>query len=193
MNISPREMILAFVTLLAVLIGVTVVLGRAKIDEWKKLRGARENVEEQILLNQRLIDQREEWDARLKESKDRLKAYPAGVNIIPKLLEDIEQIATANDLTLPNVSHERENVRGDVSEVGIRYSWEGELPAVVKFLYALQADPESMYKIRTINVTPTGKEGRLKGSFVVDCAYTRSDADPAAAESTLQVEPVPAP
>ena len=189
---SPRELVLAFLTMLVVLIGVTVVLGRTKFDEWKQLRGARENVEEQILLSERLIGQRAAWVERLERSKDQLKVYPAGVNIIPKLLEQIEQIATGASLTLPNVSHEPENVRGDVSEVGIRYSWEGDLPSLIQFLYALQADPESMYKIRTINVTPTGKEGRLKGSFIVDCAYTRADASPPA-ESTLQVKPIPAP
>ena len=191
MTISGREMMLGFATFLIVLFGVTFTVGRNKWEDWQQITTTRDNQEEQILLSRNLIGQRETWEGRLEGAKRGLKIYPTGLNVIPQLLEALEAIAAQASLKVPNISPERENILGEISEVGIRCNWEGNLEACVRFLYALQADENSMYTIRTITITPTGKEGLLKGLLTVDCAYTRGTADTAI--GPLKVEPLPAP
>lgn len=189
MTLSGRETMLMWATLAMLLIGVTWLLGGPKWKEWEELEVARQSLEEQIVLSERLIGQQASWDERLAASMGDLKVYPAGVDVTPKLLETVEQMARDTSLKLSSLSPSKEQNLGDVSEVAIKCSFEGTLDALVRFLYALKT-ADGLYKIRSLNMNPTGKGGMLKGLFTVDCAYARG-ALPVG--NNLQVEPIPAP
>lgn len=189
MTFSSRETVLAWATMAALLAGATFLLGRTKVDEWKQIRTAGENMEQQIVLSERLVGQRESWDKRLQESMKGLQVYPEGLDVTPKLLESVEMMARNASLKLDSLSPNKENRLGEVSEVAVKCSWQGDLEACVRFLYSLDV-ADGMYKIRSLTVAPTGKEGNLKGAFVVDCAYTRAVGG---GGTPLNVVPVPAP
>ena len=55
MNLSSRETILAWSTMAALLAGATFLLGRTKVDEWKQIGSAVENLDNQIVLSERLV------------------------------------------------------------------------------------------------------------------------------------------
>ena len=188
MNLSTRETVLVWSTL-AVLLGcATYFLASNKLEEWRDLRSSRENIEKEIVLNERLIDQHGTWTKRLDESLEHIQSYPPGEKVTPRLLESIEQLARRNNLRLESLSPDDEKSLGDVYEVAIKCTWQGDLEACVRFLYALQSEG-GKYKVRSLTVSPTGKSGMLKGFFVVDCAYTRSAISPVA---PLTVVPVTA-
>ena len=188
MNFSPRETVLVWSTL-AVLLGcATYFLASSKREEWRNIRTSLENIEKEIILNERLIDQHGTWTKRLDASLEYIQSYPPGEKVTPKLLESIEQLARQNNLRLESLSPDDENSLGDVYEVAIKCTWQGDLEACVRFLYALQSEG-GKYKVRSLTVSPTGKSGMLKGIFVVDCAYTRSVISPSA---PLTVVPVTA-
>lgn len=190
MTLSTRETILTWLTMAALLGGATYLLGRAKFAEWEQIDEARAALEEQIVLSEHLIGQQDTWNERLQANLTSLKVYPAGVDITPKLLETVEQTARNSGLSLSLMQPNKETSLGDVSEVAIRCNWEGNLEALVGFLYALQS-AEGMFKMRSLTITPTGRDGALKGLFSVDCAYTRGEVP--SAESTLRVNPIAAP
>jgi hypothetical protein len=187
-TLTSRETILAWITMAGLLAGGTFLFGRSKFAEWQQINEARASLEEQVVLSERLISQQDTWDERLAANMGTLKVYPAGVNITPKLLETVEQTARNTNLRLSEMAPNKETNLGDVSEVAIRCSWEGNLESMVRFLYGLQ-NADGLFKIRKLTVTPTGKDGALRGIFTVDCAYTR---EAAGAENTLQVDPIPA-
>ncbi len=189
MNLSSRETMLAWGTMAALLAGATFLLGRTKVDEWKQIGTAVGNLENQIKLSEKLVGQRESWVKRLDKSMEGLQAYPQGLDVTPKLLESVENMARNANLKLDSLSPNKENQLGEVSEVAVKCSWQGDLEATVRFLYSLEV-ADGLYKIRNLTVAPTGKDGNLKGVFVVDCAYTRAIEGAAA---PLKVVPVPAP
>lgn len=189
MTFSVRESVLAWVTMAVLLGGATYLLGRAKIQDWKAVQEARVNAAQQIELDTRLVDQRDEWATRLEASTGKLQTYPEGVKVTSALLESIEQIARANALSFDSLSPDNEKEIGNISAVAIKCSWKGDLEACVRFLYALQSKA-AMYKVRNLTIAPTGKSGQLKGLFTVDCAYSRTSPE---AESSLSVVPVTPP
>ena len=189
MTLNVRESVLAWITMAVLLGGATYLLGRVKVQEWKAVQEARVNAAQQIDLDKRLVDQREEWADRLEDSMEKLQAYPEGIKVTATLLESIEQIARASELGLDSLSTDDEKEIGNISAVAIKCSWKGDLEACVRFLYALQSKA-AMYKVRNITIAPTGKSGQLKGLFTVDCAYSRTSPE---AESSLSVVPVSPP
>ena len=189
MNLSTRETVLTWSTLAVFLAGATYFLASSKIEEWKNIRKEREDIMKRIVLSERLVDQRAVWVERLNASLGQIQAYPPGERVTPKLLESIEQLARQNDLQLESLSPDDERSLGDVYEVAIKCTWQGNLKACVRFLYALQSEG-GKYKVRSLTVSPTGKSGMLKGVFVVECAYTRM---PAGQDAPLSVVPVLAP
>jgi hypothetical protein len=78
-------------------------------------------------------------------------------------------------------------------ETAITCDWEGDLPALVNFLYAQQSQG-AVSDVRQLSVQPVGGRdvpaGHLKGNFTIDYAYRRdaggaeskADAAPAAPE-----------
>ena len=187
MKFSSRETILSWVTMALLLTVATYFLGRTPVEEWRKIKEERVRLTDEIAANERLVDQRKSWDQRFELSMAQLNVYPEGLEVTPKLLEAVEQVASGNNLKLTSMRPDRESNLGDVYEVAIKCNWQGDLEATVRFLYALQSQG-AMYKLRNLTVTPTGKSNQLKGLFTLDCAYARAEAP--SGESTLQVVPV---
>ena len=188
MRWSSREMTLAWLTMATLLGGATFLLGRTKVGDWKKIDEERSRLEEQIAISELLVAQRETWAARLDQSIMQLPVYPEGQQVTPKLLQAVEALARENNLRLATITPDRESSIGDVYEVAIKCTWQGDLEAAIRFLFALQ-NQGAMYKVRKLTVAPTGKSDQLKGGFTVDCAYTRGEGS--AGGSTLEVVPIP--
>lgn len=189
MTFSSRETLLAWVTMAILLGGATYLLGRTRLGEWTRIQEERRRLAGEIILNEELASQGGAWTKRFDRCMSQLNVYPPGLEVTPKLLEALQQLAEGNNLTLASLSPENEKSLGDVYEVGIKCTWQGDLDAIVRFLHALQSQG-AMYKVRRLTVTPTGKSNQLKGVFTLDCAYARAEKAPRA--SGLEVVPVPA-
>lgn len=190
MNLSIREIALAWATMAAFLGAVTYFVGDSKLQEWKDIGAARENTEREIALNERLISQRETFQQRLDATLQHIDTHPPGFKVTPQLLESIEQLARQHDLRLESLSPDEEKSLGDIYEVAIKCNWAGGLESLVRFLYALRAEG-GKYKVRSLTIAPTGQSGQLRGAFTVDCAYTRAAGE--AEPPPLQVTPAAAP
>ena len=67
-------------------------------------------------------------------------------------------------------------VAGDVYEQPIDVRrWEATITSLVKFMYSLETEKETMFDIREISIKPSSRKGFLTGSFKLACAYMRGE------------------
>lgn len=183
MKISKREMTLGIATLTCVLVGITWYMVDSKTEEWKAKKVEIEKLEQQIRLNQRRIKMQEEWIAELNELQKDLRVFNTKQkSVSPELLKTINAIAGKHGLEITRSQPRGEKPTGNLFELGINCTWQGTLESMVGFLTELQQQGVR-YDVRTLNVTPVGKNtGKLKGNMVIHCAYTRKAAQEKAAK-----------
>ena len=187
MKMSTRELVLLFLTLTIGLFGGTAILARPKFDEWQTLKKSQTDTSDEITKNEYLISQRDRWDARFEELKDKLPQYPSDQKMDIYWMSVMEKVASENALSIIKRQQKNEVKEGDVYELPIECrEWEGSLDAIVGFLVDLQKDG-AMLDIREITMKPN-KEKILRGRFVLHCAYTREPA-PDAPETAGPVAP----
>ena len=154
---------------------------------------ARETLEREIQRSQRLIEQRPLREAQLEKGLANLQSYPEGEEVSPRLLKAVRDMANVSGLQLTSITPDREQNIGQLYELTIKCAWQGELEAIVRFLYALHSKGV-MYDVTNLQVQPAGQTGALKGSVYVNCAYLRGAEPPPEqpAGEGLLVVPVPA-
>jgi len=178
---------MAWLTLLAVLVGGSFWLGEPMYMEWKDQRAMRSSLHDRQRLAERLLEQKSEILESWEALREGMPAYPKDLDVTSQILRNLQQNADKHGLILVRVEPDEEVSVKDLYEVSISCSWEGDLDALVKFLYQVQAE-SGMVDTRQITVTPArGNDGRLKGNMVVDFAYTRSSSPPKSAREPEQV------
>jgi Tfp pilus assembly protein PilO len=171
MKMSSREMMLAWVTGMVSLFGVSYLVAAPKIKEWGEIMSKREEISKKIDLTQRLIDQNPAWEAKLAELRQKLPQYPADKDVTADLLIRIEKIASAHGLSLPSRTMDKETQAGDMYELAAKCNWEGKLEPLVRFLFDLQQE-DAILDVSQLLAAPNEKRV-LKGTITVYCSYSR--------------------
>lgn len=178
MKISKRETILLLGTLAAVLFGLTYWLAGSRIETQQTIGEEKARLRRQIKLHKRILEEQTNWTARLAELQAQLPVYDSNTAVTAELLKEIKRTADQHRLDLVRTQPYREEQVGSLYELGVSCNWEGELEALVRFLYELQSQG-IRYDVRQINIQPdAGREGILKGSMIIDCAYRRGTPEP---------------
>lgn len=173
MKLSNREMMLTWLTGVTLLIGFTFWLGYSKYQEINKTKDDARALSRTMKRLQGTVDSKPEWEARFDTELAKLPRHPEGKDVTAELLKTLEQLASDHGLMLVRREPKPEKSIGDLYEVAINCTWEADLKALTHFLYAVY-DKGVILDIRQLSVAPvTGQTGKLKGGFVVDCAYTR--------------------
>ena len=174
MKMSPREMILAWMTGVALLGGITYAIGKPRVEEWKDLRSRQEEAQRKIDAAQRLIDPGPQWNAKLADLRKKLPAYPANKDVTADLGIKIDNIAKAHDLKITSSDTDKESLKGEMYELATICKWEGKLDAVVRFLFDLQNE-DAILDVSQMTASPNERKV-LRGSFTVYCSYSRLSA-----------------
>jgi Tfp pilus assembly protein PilO len=175
-SISSRELNLAWFAAVAVVLALTYFFGESKLAAWREVAKESGTYGSRILVAQRMLDQRDEWNQRLDQHRAELPLHPLDKDVTTELIKTIERMAQENGLVLLRRDSDPERSVGSLYEVAINCTWEGTLEQLIGFLYAVQIKG-AILDIQQLQVTPvSGHPGRLKGSFTVDCAYTRGAA-----------------
>lgn len=181
MKIAARELNLLGVTLAVVLLALTYLALESKFQEWADFRAQREDLRARQDAAQQLLDSRESVEARLAEFRQGLPVFPAGKKAEAELLQSLEKMVGQQHLTLTRREADAERQAGDLYETAITCYWEGDLPALVGFLFAQQSQG-AVSDVRQLSVQPaSGKgvpAGNLKGTFTIDYAYRREAGVP---------------
>lgn len=177
MKISRREMIIGVATLFTVLFGVTYGLGGSKIEEQRKMAEDKTRLLRQIKLHQRILEEKESWRGRLEELQAQLPVYDQRVSVNGEILKSIKRVADQHKLDLTKSRTDPEKAIGNLFELSVVCEWEGELDALVHFLYAVN-EQGLRFDIRELTIRPDAKRaGIIRGSIIIDCAYRRSTAE----------------
>jgi Tfp pilus assembly protein PilO len=171
MKISPREMILVWVTGVVALGGLTFFLVDPQIKEWKLLAEKKSALERDVEKQKYLISQAPKWDAQLRSLKKKLPTHPQGKDVSTDLQILIERLAKANGLNLISRDAEKETLKGSMYEVAINCKWEGKLASLTRFLFDLQKE-DVILDISQLSISPNEKLV-LRGGFTIYCSYSR--------------------
>lgn len=179
MKISQREMMLGVFTLAAVLLGTTWYIVDSKTETWKAKADEIDKLEQQINLHQNAIKMQDNWLGELNELQGKLPVFDTKQrSVAPELIKTIKAHASKHGVAILKSSPRAEKPTDDLYELGISCTWEGTLDAMVHFLSELQ-QLGVRYDVRTLSVQPIGKNtGKLKGSMVIHCAFTRKPSAP---------------
>lgn len=173
MKLNPREVRLGLIALIAILAGLTYWLGEPRYRDWQEGQQELELLQRRRDLAQRMLDQTDDLESRLTELRDALPSYPSGTDVTSQILRNLQSTADENNLTLIRREPEPERQIGDLYELAITTSWEGELDALVRFLYALHARGATV-DIRQLTISPVQRSPeRLRGNLTVGYAYSR--------------------
>lgn len=181
MKISSRELGLAWVTTMVLILAGTYWFGQPRAKAWKAAAKEREELGWKMKEIDHLLSDQTNVNQRLDVLRKQLPSHPQGKDVTAELLMTLERTAQQHSLILLRREPEKEKSVGDLYEVAINCTWESTLDALVHFLYALHIQG-AILDIRQLTVTPgQGGPDRLKGNFTVDCAYTRTPAEQEAA------------
>lgn len=172
MKLSPREMVLLWLTCAAAVLGLTFLLCLPRVAEWKAIQQKQIEAARKVTVTQHLVAQAPKWDARLAELRAKLPVYAPEKDVTADLLIRIEKLANANGLNLPSRDVENETLKGDMYELAVNCKWDGKLESLVRFLFDLQRE-DAILDISQLSVSPSEKRG-LRGSFTVYCSYSRN-------------------
>ena len=177
MNISPREMKLAITTMAVVLVASSWYLIDSKLPQWEEMERAETQARQQIHRYKTAIKMEPRWTADLEKLQSQLRVFPVSHrSVSPELMKTIKSISARHGLDITRSQPYAEKSTGDLFEMGINCTWQGELKALVGFLAELQQQGVR-YDVRQLNITPVGrKSSALKGNMVVHCAYIRKEA-----------------
>ncbi len=174
MKLNQRESRLAVVALVAVLVGLTYWVGEPRYEEWKQSSEEVELLIRRQAAAQRLLDQTPELNERLRSLREQLPQHPPETDVTSQLLRNLQTFADEHGFLLLRREPEPERQIGDLYELAITCTWEGELPSLVHFLYALQSQG-AIVDVRQLTITPVqGAPNRLRGTLTVDYAYSRT-------------------
>lgn len=176
MKMSSREIILAWLTCLAIIGGVTFWFIEPRLRTLRDMSRRITIAERKIERDQNLLNTRQEWNQRLTELRKTLTKYPQDKDLTAEYLKLIERLAKENNLTLVQRRPDKEKTQGGLYELSINCTWEGNLEAIVRFLYTLEQQDVSMTIEELTISTISGKNDQLRGSFSLICAYTREDS-----------------
>lgn len=177
-QLNRREVRLALITLIVVLIGLTYWIGEPQYEAWQESSGQMDLLVREKMAAQRLLDQQGELDSRLSVLREALPSYAMGVDVTAQKLRNLQRFADEHNLLLLRREPEPERQIGDLYELAITCTWEGELSALVPFLYALQAQG-AIVDVRQLTISPARDSAeRLRGTLTVDYAYSRQAAEP---------------
>ncbi len=173
MKLNPRERILATGALIAVLAAVTYWVGEPRYAEWRETAQMEEALRQRKIIAERLLDQRDELHQRMEDLREELPRHPMEADVTSQLLRSLQRTADEHNLQLLRREPEEERQIGELYELAITCTWEGTLDALVHFLYALQTQG-AIVDVRHLTIAPvSGAPAQLRGSFTVDCAYSR--------------------
>lgn len=191
MKVSPREALLGWVTGMVILVGVSYWFVAPRVKIWTEIRDNQKAVAHRIELSKSLLQQEGAWKKQLEELREKVSQYPPEQDVTADYLKTLEGVAKDNSLTLGQRRPQKEKKHGQLYELPIDYTWEGDLKSLVHFLFALHQEKVTM-AIEEISISlVAGSKEKMKGTFTLLCIYARQAPEPAPARPTAKPPAVP--
>ena len=191
MNMSGREKAIAAITIVSLLYGVLGLLAKGRLDAWQLKREQYRQASNTLRLERKLLEQRPEWQKKYAAVRNLMPVFLADKPVDTYWLGVMDNAASLNSLGILKRQVSGEAPVGDAFEMAIECKeWEGSLDALVHFLHGLES-AGVMLDMRQMFIRPSPDHVRLRGSFVLYCAYMREKSADATATAPAKT-PAPA-
>ncbi len=177
MSMLKSEKILSAITLFVVAFGLLGTQIRSRLEVITKKTGKVDELSARIQTQRELIASARDWKDRYDKVKDQMPVFEKGKQVDTYWLNIMDIAAEKYGVKIRNRSAKEETIISDVYEFPIEVrDWEATLESFLKFMHAMQSEG-AMLDIRDLKVSPVpNRQGILKGSFVLYCAYMRGNA-----------------
>ena len=193
MNASRREIQLGVATAVVLLGALTWWMVEDNLKAWSEMGEKSLSLERMLAKQERTAARKPELIHQLDEIKSLLPVHAEGLDLKPRMLQQLKQTADAQKIVLSSMRPKEEKIapQTGLSEQSIDCAFEGEFSDWVRFLYDIEAQGPIM-AVSKLSVRSDQKAGRLKGSLTVDFAYARGvEAERRPPPEPLVVEPPP--
>lgn len=176
MNLSRHDQSLLAITVFVLLFGLLGMGMRTQIEQIDQHRNQIRRLEERIRMQNALIEAKPLWERRYADVRDKMDVFPRDAQVQTHWMSIMDRAANAHNIRILQRSRRDESVVAGVCELPIEVrSWEGTLESLVSFMIELETRGV-MLELRELRVSPIqNRQGYLKGSFLLSCAYMRSD------------------
>ena len=188
--LSRHDAVLLAATVGVVLFGGVGALAGRRADAIRTRRRAVAALEDRAMLQRELVEAGPLWRARYEKVQDKMPVFVPGEQVETYWLSIMDASAARRGLRILQRSLKEEVPVAGVFELPIEVrSWEGTLEALVDFAADLESRG-AMLEIRDLRVAPVpNKQGYLKGSFTLSCAYMRAADGVSAANAAAPDQP----
>ena len=178
LSMSRHDRAVLAATVLVALFGFLALTAKGRIALIRARRADAERLEKRLALQEALIDARDDWTARYEAVRDRMPVFSATEQVGPHWGKIMDDAAHAHDLHIQQRSFKEETVVAGVCELPIEVrQWEGTLEALVGFVHQVESTG-AMLEVRDLRASPIqNRQGWLKGSFTLSCAYLRTGSE----------------
>lgn len=174
MKLSRREAIFGVATGIAILFGLSAMLAKSRIEQWKDALKDQAKCREQIEKDKILAGDREKWIKQFEELNKSFPPFGADQKMDVYWLSLMDSVATKNNVVISKRTPKEEKKTGDLYEMPIEcQECEGSLESMVRFLFDLQVQG-AMLDVRQLVLKPKSTTA-LRGRFTLFCAYTRAE------------------
>lgn len=169
---KPREILLAWLTGVIVVFGVSALLFKPLFDSWRATRERKELAMEQIRREATLREEEEKTAKRMQELQKKVNALPTGEmpNVyIPKL---INNLAGQSSVPLKDTRIGDEWPLGKMKILPIKYAWGETSTKGIQDLLIAFHESDVIFDVVELTIRSAGQD-RLSGSLTVNCVYTK--------------------
>ena len=183
-----NRMIIAIVVVVALYALAALLWFTGRGAAWDKARRGYEKELQTFNAEKALIAQREDWEARAEEARDRMPHVDGDEKtekIAVKWERVIERLATEYHVNVGRRLKAQAEKRDDkeegspdgVQEMPVEVSYDNtSLQRLVEFLYAVNTAEDAMMDVRELEIGAKGKNvGALNGKMVLTCAFLKGD------------------
>lgn len=174
-ELGMKERSLIAIVVMVVLYAIAAVTWFVSAEPaWRKAARAYDKAKLAYDKECKLISEKTEWTDAYEAEKALMPTFEVGKATDTTWLDKMDQLALDHKILISQRQAMSEIEADEVLELPIEVrSWEGSLPALVKFMYALENAKDGMFDLSQINFKPSSKRGYLRGSFTLNCAYMR--------------------
>ena len=141
---------------------------------WKRAARNYEKARDTYQKEVKLIGEKRKWTEAYESEKAAMPTFESGKATDTTWRRKLDEIAAKHLIVISSAQTGKEIEAGDVLELPIEVrSWEGSLEALVKFMHELENSDDGMFDITQISFKKSSKNGYLRGSFTLNCAYMR--------------------
>jgi len=183
-----NRMIIAIVVVVALYALAVLLWFTGRGAAWDKARRGYEKELQTFNAEKALIAQREDWEARAEEARDRMPHVDGDEKtekIAVKWERVVERLATEYHVNVGRRLKAQAEKRDDkeeespdgVQEMPVEVSYDNtSLQRLVEFLYAVNTAEDAMMDVRELEIGAKGKNvGALNGKMVLTCAFLKGD------------------